>query len=45
MFVTGILIGITIIFEAVLIGRMLVRYKQMEKVEAEKRKNWNNAWV
>jgi len=48
MFVEGIFIGLGLIFEAVIIGRMIYAYRQLEKLQyqqaAEKRKNWNNAW-
>ena len=45
MYIEGIVIGLVFIFETILIGRVIVRNRKMEKIEAEKRKDWRNAWV
>ena len=45
MYITGIVIGLAIIFEAILIGRKIVWIKRFDRWQEEKRKNWNNAWI
>ena len=45
MYIEGIVIGLAFILEGILIGRIIVRNRRLEKLEAEKRRDWNNAWV
>ena len=46
--VEGIVIIAALVMEAVVLGRIIYAYRQIEKYQyqqaAEKRKNWNNAW-
>ena len=48
MLVEGIVVGVALILEAVVIGRVIAAYRRIEKYQyqqaVERRKDWNNAW-
>lgn len=45
MFVIGMMLLIGILGEAIVIGKFLRNEKRAEEFEAQKRRNWNNAWI
>ena len=45
MFVIGMMLLLAIIGEGIVIGRVLANEKRAEEAEANKRRNWNNAWI
>ena len=44
MLIEGILILLSFGLETIVIWRIIASYRRLEKYEAEKRKDWRNAW-
>ena len=44
MFTTWVVIGLGMVFEAILIGRMIVRDNRRLKYQYARTKDWRNGW-
>lgn len=44
MLIEGALILLSFVIEIVVIWKIIASYRRLEKYEAEKRKDWRNAW-